>query len=310
MTTLEHQDGNDKYSKKHKKKSKKNKDLKKSEGERKDLADADCYSCGLKGHYANKCPYKMEKTKKAESEDEEDEEYSTSGHVTWAETDQYCTFSTYQVNAVSDSQFKSTEVLIENQADISIVHPMLRNIMAAEQEVKINGVGGHQFTERETGYLDPFFPVYASTQTKTNILSFAQVEDQYPITYTPQEAFTVHLPKGDIVFKRRDGMYVADWEGYKNVFSTTVCTKAEQEHAKIAYELARTSGYLFVNELIHLVEDGNIVGLPSITREDILHAYDLFGVPTAYVRGKMMKRPIKRAVIDDSLVMQENSNQP
>jgi len=37
----------------------------------------------------------------------------------------------------------------------------------------------------------------------------------------------------------------------------------------------------------------------------MLLAYDLFGVPTAYARGKMTKRPIKRAVIDDSLVMQE-----
>ena len=113
--------------------------------------------------------------------------------------------------------------------------------MAAEQEVKINGVGRYQFTVRETGYLDPFFPVYASTQTKANILLFAQVEDQNPITYTPQEAFMVHLPKGDIVFKRCDGMYVADWEDYKNAFSTTVCTKAEQEHAKMAYELARVA---------------------------------------------------------------------
>jgi len=151
----------------------------------------------------------MDKSKKAESEDEEEDEDKASGHVTWAAHHEYCTFSTYQVNAVSDSRFKQTEVLIDNQADISIVHPrLLRNIMAADKKVKINRVGGHQFTVSETGYLDPFFSVYASTQTKANILSFAQVEDQYPITYTPQEAFTVHLPKGDIVFRRRDGMYV------------------------------------------------------------------------------------------------------
>jgi len=250
----------------------------------------------------------MDKSKKAESEDEEEDEDKALGHVTWAAHHEYCTFNTYQyqVNAVSDCRFKQTEVLIDNQADISIVHPrLLRNIMAADKKVKINGVGGHQFTVSETGYLDPFFPVYASTHTKANILSFAQVEDQYPITYTPQEAFTVHLPKGDIVFRRRDGMYVADWEDYKNVFSTTVCTKAEQERAKIAYDLARTSGYPSVHELIHLVEDGNIVGLPSITREDVLRAYDLFGIPTAYVRGKMTKKPVRRAVIDDSLVMHE-----
>ena len=92
----------------------------------------------------------MEKAKKAESEDKEDEWYSASGHVTWTVTNKYCTFSTYQDNAVSDSRFKPTEVLIENQADISIVYPkLLRNIMAAELEAKINGIGGHQFTVRE-----------------------------------------------------------------------------------------------------------------------------------------------------------------
>ena len=76
---------------------------------------------------------------------------------------------------MSDSRFKQTEVRIDNQADVSIVHPrLLRNIMAADKKVKINGVGGHQFTVSETGYLDPFFPVYASKHTKANILSFAQ----------------------------------------------------------------------------------------------------------------------------------------
>ena len=37
----------------------------------------------------------------------------------------------------------------------------------------------------------------------------------------------------------------------------------------------------------------------------MLRAYYLFGTPTAYVRGKMTKRPIKREVIDESLVMTE-----
>jgi len=47
----------------------------------------------------------IEKAKKAESEDEKDEEHSASGHVIWADTIEYCTFSTYQVNAVSHSRF-------------------------------------------------------------------------------------------------------------------------------------------------------------------------------------------------------------
>ena len=122
---------------------------------------------------------------------------------------------------MSDNHFERTEVLLDNAADVSIVHPsLLRNIMPSEKEIKINGVGGHQFTVGETGYLDPFFPVYANAHTNANILLFAQVEDTYLITYQAQDSFTVHLPHVDVVFKRRNGMYVADWTQYGHVCST------------------------------------------------------------------------------------------
>jgi hypothetical protein len=70
----------------------------------------------------------------------------------------------------------------------------------AETEVKFNGVGGVQLCTRETGYLPDFFRVYTSSDTKANVLSFADVEDLYKITYEPHESFTVHLPDRDIVF--------------------------------------------------------------------------------------------------------------
>ena len=178
--------------------------------------------------------------------------------------------------------------------------------MPLEKSIKINGVGRLQFVVENTGYLDPLFPVYASEETKADILSFVQVEDEYPITYIPQESFTVHLPRGDLIFKRKNGMYVADWTAYRNVYSTMrVCTKAEEERARKAYELAHISGFPSMSELIHLIEDGNIVGMPVLTREDVLRAYELYGTPPAYVRGKLTKRPIKRAVIDTSLIMSE-----
>ena len=65
------------------------------------------------------------------------------------------------------------------------------------------------------------------------------------------------------------------------------------------------SGYSSVSELIHLIEDGNITGMPALTCEDALCAYDLFGTPPAYVQGKMTKRQICRAVIEESLFMTE-----
>jgi hypothetical protein len=64
----------------------------------------------------------------------------------------------------------------------------------------------------ETGYLQDFFRVYSSTETKANVLSFADVEDMYTVLHKPQESFTAHLPDKDIVFKCRDKLYVANFE--------------------------------------------------------------------------------------------------
>ena len=87
--------------------------------------------------------------------------------------------------------------------------------------------------------------------------------------------------------------------------SLRVCTKAEEERDCKAYELARISGYPSVSELIHLIEDGNITGMPALPQDDALQVYDLFGTPPAYMRGKMTKRSVKQEAIEKSLVMME-----
>jgi hypothetical protein len=47
----------------------------------------------------------------------------------------------------------------------------------------------------KVGDLLSFFKVYASAETKANVLSFADVEDLYDITYVRQQAFVVHIQK-------------------------------------------------------------------------------------------------------------------
>jgi hypothetical protein len=50
------------------------------------------------------------------------------------------TFVTYQVNAIGLSGFKSTEVLLDNQANVIIVRPeLLSAFEKADAEVRING---------------------------------------------------------------------------------------------------------------------------------------------------------------------------
>jgi hypothetical protein len=89
------------------------------------------------------------------------------------------------------------------------------------------------------------------------------------------------------------------------VHITQVYTKAEEERAKRPYELVRNSGYPSYQEVINLVEDGNIAQLPELTAEDVCRAYDLYGNPPEYTQGKMVKRKASRAVVDDDLVMDQ-----
>jgi len=74
-------------------------------------------------------------------------------------------------------QFKRNEILLDNQANVSIVHPdLLRDIQPAGNKAKINGVGGHQFTLDKTGFLDPLFRVYASEETHAKRISKSDSE--------------------------------------------------------------------------------------------------------------------------------------
>jgi hypothetical protein len=46
-------------------------------------------------------------------------------------------------------------------------------------------------------------------------------------------------------------------------------------------------------------------GLPDLSRQDILRAYNIHGVPVAYVHGKLTRQAIARAVIDPEAIMKE-----
>ncbi len=131
-------------------------------------------------------------------------------------------------------------------------------------------MGGPQLIVDEEGVLDGFFPVYASDKTKANVLSFADVEDLYDITYIRKREFIVHMRDRDLVFKRRQKLYVADW-GTVGIVAVTIQEnerKEEVNRAKLAYEFVQNSGYLSLGEVVHLITDGNIrfpSGVPTWT---------------------------------------------
>jgi hypothetical protein len=110
-------------------------------------------------------------------------------------------------------------VLLDNQANISVMHPMLlEDVRQADKKIKVNGVGGVQLIVEQTGCLPEFFDSYTSTQTNANVLSLDEVEDKHEIMYLHREAFVVHMSERDLVFSRRDKLYVANWyhiDGWK-----------------------------------------------------------------------------------------------
>jgi hypothetical protein len=86
-------------------------------------------------------------------------------------------------------------VLLDNQAEVGIIYPaMLEDVMVCDYKLRVIRVGGLQFIVLQQGYIPDFFPVYASEQTKAKALSFAEVEDKYPIMFIPCTCFIVHLP--------------------------------------------------------------------------------------------------------------------
>jgi hypothetical protein len=218
---------------------------------------------------------------------------------TWADA-KTCIFTMIQMendleehvinNAAHVTQgFLPTEVLLDNQANISIVHPMLlTNVRTVPKKIRVKGIRGPQLIVDKVGDLQGFFKIYASEYTKTNILSFANVEDLYPITYKRGQAFIVYIGDKDVKFKQREKLYVADWVGKSHTYATVhenalVYTKEELRRAKEVYKPVRNSGYPSPNEALHLLTDGNIRGLPALTAADLERAFKVCGIHPEYV---------------------------
>jgi hypothetical protein len=101
-------------------------------------------------------------------------------------------------------------------------------------------------------------------------------------------------------------MFVASVESVASIFVTVAEKKmqystAEVKRAEEAYNLLKNAGYPSVAELINLVGDGNVLDMPALNRSDIVRAYNIFGQPPEYVRGKLTKKKVNRTTFDVAL---------
>jgi hypothetical protein len=186
---------------------------------------------------------------------------------------------------------------------------LLEDIRPAPKKVKVNGVGGKQMIVDRMGMLPVFFRVYASEETKANVLCFSDVEDLYRITYKHRESFTVHMQERDIAFERREKFYVADWytETEDTVVAATVqenellYSKDQVKRAKEAHEFLKNSVYPSLSEAVHLLNDGNVRGGPQLLHADVEQAYRIYGTYPEYIRGKMTRKTVGRVPVDPAL---------
>jgi len=274
----------------------------------KDLLHIECFRCKQPGHNSTSkgCPLHLDNKKQK----------AKAGFIntTWADNKTSIFVMIYEegeheehvINiAVHVTQgLKLTEVLLDNQANISIVHPMLlKNVRPAPKKIVIKGVGGPQLIVDKVGDLEGFFEVNASEHMKANILSFADVEDMYKITYKRGATFVVHMTGRNVEFKRKEKLYVADWvvDSYACMTvqeNALVYTKEELRRTKEVYELIRSSGYPSPNEAMHLLTNGNVRGMPALTVVDLQRAYKMYGLHPEYVRGQLTKKKVSRSQVD------------
>jgi len=119
---------------------------------------------------------------------------------------------------VAKKTTKWYEVLLDNETNVSIIHPrLLTHIRRATAPTRVTGISDTPVELSLEGSLTGFFRVLSSHDSPANVLCMADVEDLYRVTYNQGVSFVVHMKGKDLVFRRRDKMYLGDmreWETF------------------------------------------------------------------------------------------------
>jgi hypothetical protein len=192
------------------------------------------------------------------------------------------------------------ELCLDNGSQVNIVDPRLLTDLQTCNHMyqSMNGAA-----ETENIHLDGFFDCQACTTCPANIISMADVEDLYPVTYIQGESIIVHMEDKEVVFQRRDKMYVADFSDWvvdnedrvQELYNRlSLMTMADKEHmytrkevqkALEAGEFLRALGYPTEKEALNFIHDGNVTSI-SYSVDDVKRFYDIYGAQVAGIRGR------------------------
>jgi len=112
----------------------------------------------------------------------------------------------------------------------------------------------------------------------------------YEVTYNRGEGFTVHMPERDIVFKRRDNLYVVDLVDVGNMYAMvqeneSLYSGEQVRRARLAHEFVRNCGYPSPVDAVHIAGEKE-------------HAYKIYSQHPEYVKGKLVKCAVGRTPVD------------
>jgi len=210
-------------------------------------------------------------------------------------------------NATQAQGLLPTEILLDNAANIRVMYPRrLKSVRPAGKKIRVKGVGGIQMVVEHVSDLEGFFEVYASDVAKANVLSFAAVEDMYNVMYNRGEGLTVHMSERDIVFRRRDDLYVVEWAETGSIYAAvkeneSLYSAEQVRRAKLAHEFVCNCGNPSPVEAVHIIRDVNMRVVPLLMQEDVERAYKIYGQHPEYVKGKLVKHTVGRMPIDVTL---------